>query len=86
MLCCCFSQWDARKTKAGKRSLCRASDDGDLTALDPIMNDYHEASTVNLFVVTDRAKEAIHDFYAGKLTPEEAAEILYQELVYTLKG
>ncbi|MBR5679612.1 MAG: hypothetical protein IKX19_03090, partial [Clostridia bacterium] len=57
-----------------------------LTALDPIMNDYYEASTVNLFVITDRAKEAIHDFCAGNLTPEEAAEILYQELVYTLKG
>ncbi|MCR5683221.1 MAG: hypothetical protein K6G29_12305, partial [Clostridiales bacterium] len=54
--------------------------------LDERMADYYEGSTLNLLTVTDRAKEAIHDFCAGNLTPEEAAEILYQELVYTLKG
>ena len=57
-----------------------------LTALDPIMNEYYEASALNLFVVTDRAKEAIADFVKGTLSVEDAAEILYQELVYTLKG
>ena len=57
-----------------------------LTALDPIMNDYYEVSTVNLFVVTDRAKEAIADFVKGTMSVENTAEILYQELVYTLKG
>ena len=50
------------------------------------MNDYYEASTVNLFVITDRAKQAVADFAAGALSVEDAAEILYQELVYTLKG
>ena len=57
-----------------------------LTVLDPIMNDYYEASTINLFVVTDRAKEAIADFVKGTMSVENTAEILYQELVYTLKG
>lgn len=57
-----------------------------LTVLDPIMNGYYEASTVNLFVVTDRAKVAIADFVKGMMSVEDTAEILYQELVYTLKG
>lgn len=57
-----------------------------LTALDPIMNDYYEASTINLFVITDRAKQAIADFVKGTMSVEDAADILYQELVYTLKG
>ena len=56
------------------------------TALDPIMNDYYEASAVNLFAVTDRAKDTVADFVKGTLSVEDAAEILYQELVYTLKG
>ena len=57
-----------------------------LAALDPIMNEYYEASALNLFVVTDRAKEAIADFVKGTMSVENTAEILYQELVYTLKG
>lgn len=50
------------------------------------MNEYYEASALNLFVVTDRAKEAIADFVKGTMSVENTAEILYQELVYTLKG
>ena len=69
-----------------RRPIMQDSGEAYIAALDERMADYYEGSTLNLLTVTDRAKEAIHDFCAGNLTPEEAAEILYQELVYTLKG
>ncbi len=57
-----------------------------LAALDERMADYYEGSTLNLLTVTDRAKDAVAEFVKGTLSVEDAAEILYQELVYTLKG
>jgi len=69
-----------------RRPIMQDSGEAYIAALDERMAEYYEDSTLNLLTVTDRAKEAIHDFCAGNLTPEEAAEILYQELVYTLKG
>ena len=69
-----------------RRSIIMDQTKAYIELLDGRMADYYEGSTLNLLTVTDRAKEAIHDFCAGNLTPEEAAEILYQELVYTLKG
>ena len=69
-----------------RRPIVQDSGEAYIAALDERMAEYYEGSTLNLLTVTDRAKEAIHNFCAGNLTPEEATEILYQELVYTLKG
>ena len=69
-----------------RRSIVQDNTAAYLAVLDERMADYYEGSTLNLLTVTDRAKDAVAEFVKGTLSVEDAAEILYQELVYTLKG
>ena len=54
--------------------------------MDDFFGTYYSGSELCLLTVTDKAREAVSDFCAGKLSGEECAKILFNEFVYKLKG
>ena len=48
--------------------------------------DWYAGSELNLVTVSDRAEQAVMDFCDGKTNGEECAKVLYEELIYKLKG
>lgn len=57
-----------------------------LTKLDGFLGTYYSGSEICLVSMTDRAGDALADFCGNKMTGEECAKILYDELIYKLKG
>lgn len=54
--------------------------------LESIMQQYYVEATLGYLNITSRAWDAMADFCAGKATPEETARVLYEEIVYAMKG
>ena len=47
---------------------------------------YYANAVIGDLNITSRAWDATADFCAGKATPEETARVLYEEIVYAMKG
>jgi len=48
--------------------------------------DWYAGSELNLVQVSDHAEQAVRDFCDGKINGEECSKVLYEELIYKLKG
>ena len=48
--------------------------------------DWYAGSELNLVTVSDRAEQAVKDFCDGKVNGDDCAKVLYEELIYKLKG
>ncbi len=48
--------------------------------------DWYAGSELNLVTVSDRAEQAVTDFCEGKIKGDDCSKVLYEELIYKLKG
>ncbi len=54
--------------------------------LESVLPQYYANAVIGDLNITSRAWDAMADFCAGKTTPEETARVLYEEIVYAMKG